>query len=142
VAVKFILREKIGSDLWTKDSVFGKLPLEVSILSKLHHPNIIRYLTHFTEGDRFILVTELHGTQWTADNKELNPVRNPGLLRDTLVPVTFDPTSKTECSPLHRLTPEQEKNIRRRVPCDLFQCIDARGSHFSIYFVERRLTIC
>ncbi|KAI9032293.1 kinase-like domain-containing protein [Hyaloraphidium curvatum] len=127
VAVKFILREKIASELWTVDPRFGRLPMEVHVLSSLDHPNIVKYLGHFSDADRFIMVTELHGTQWHADNHELNSNRNPGLLKETPTSPHLEGSAAAECSPLHRLTPEQERKIKRRVPCDLFQCIDAHS---------------
>jgi serine/threonine protein kinase len=129
------------------------VPLEIYILSRLSHPNIVQYLEHFEERDYILLVTELHGTEWNVANPLLNPIRNPGLRQTSLlkaqpssatvttsavtatstVTSTKDPAgakdtaSIIECSPLFRLTPEQEKSIRRRTSCDLFECIDCHA---------------
>jgi hypothetical protein len=153
VAVKFIIREKIPKDSWIEYVDRGGArtcaPLEIHILSRLSHPNGVQYLEHFEERDYILLVTELHGTEWNVTNALLDPIRNPGLRQTSLpksahpepgspaspahpaaaaaaisVPGSKEAVSIIECSPLFRLTPEQEKSIRRRTSCDLFECID------------------
>ncbi|KAJ3284662.1 hypothetical protein HDU79_007967 [Rhizoclosmatium sp. JEL0117] len=141
VAVKFITRDKIPRDLWVKDpsNPSEKIPVEIAILQQLSHPNIIQYIDHIIEPSKYILlITELHGTEWTASNavgesekavaKEVVPVvmekkrAASENAKSSVTPVSFP---KTECSPLFRLTAEQEKQIKRRTSCDLFECIDA-----------------
>ncbi|KXS20160.1 kinase-like protein [Gonapodya prolifera JEL478] len=126
VAIKFIARDKIPSDLWTQDSSLhpSRVPLEISILASCRHPSVIRYVEHASDERYVLLVTELHGTEWDVRNPELNPKRNPGLRQTPRVKVVPQ-EGKMECSPLFRLTEEQEKSIRRRTSCDLFECIDA-----------------
>lgn len=123
VAVKFIIKDKVPKELWDKES---NLPVEIHMLSILRHPNIIRYLGHYDVDEYVILVSELHGTQWDVNNPELNAAKNPGLRESPRVKTPVNPDAKLECSPLFRLTPEQEKAIKRRTSCDLFECIDAR----------------
>lgn len=41
VVVKFIRKAKVLKDCWITDDVLGHVPLEVSLLSKLQHPNIV-----------------------------------------------------------------------------------------------------
>lgn len=123
VAVKFIIRDKIPKDLWIKEK---GIPVEIDILKSLRHPNIIKYIEHIHEPKYIILVTELHGTEWSVDNKRLNPQKNPGLRSTPRSKAVPNPDTKMECSPLFRLTEEQEKEIKRRTSCDLFECIDAR----------------
>ncbi|KAI9339979.1 kinase-like domain-containing protein [Obelidium mucronatum] len=142
VAVKFITRDKIPRDLWVKDpsNTNEKIPVEIAILQQISHPNIIKYIAHVVEPTKYILlITELHGTEWVSP-----PVQQPedvdkaGSSTNIVAekkrassagnapPPTSTPLPKMECSPLFRLTPEQEKQIRRRTSCDLFECIDKR----------------
>ncbi|RKO91335.1 hypothetical protein BDK51DRAFT_31037 [Blyttiomyces helicus] len=139
VAVKFIIKDKIPRDLWVPSSPISPhpVPLEVHILSQLSHPNIISYVEHIDEPDYVLLITELHGTEWDAlANKALDVAKNPGLrekprgedaeVGEGAMEGEKVPAGKSECSPLFRLTKEQEKSIRRRTSCDLFECIDSR----------------
>ncbi|KAI9208058.1 kinase-like domain-containing protein [Polychytrium aggregatum] len=125
-AAKFIIKDKIPKEHWIESSRFGLIPYEIHILSCLDHPNVIKYIDHFYEGPYVILITELHGVQWSCENPSLNPAKNPGLRKAPRPKVETDPVDGNyEASPLFRLTKEQEKSIRRRTSCDLFECIDA-----------------
>ena len=42
VVVKFIRRAKVFTDCWVQDDVHGRIPLEVSLLVKMDHPNIVK----------------------------------------------------------------------------------------------------
>ena len=42
VVVKFIRKDKVLKDGWLDDPQFGRVPLEISILAKLEHPNIVQ----------------------------------------------------------------------------------------------------
>lgn len=42
VVVKFIKKNKVLSECWTEDQQGKRLPLEVSLLKMLQHPNIVR----------------------------------------------------------------------------------------------------
>jgi PAS domain-containing serine/threonine kinase len=42
VVVKFIKKEKVLEDCWTEDPKLGKVTLEIAILSRVEHPNIIK----------------------------------------------------------------------------------------------------
>jgi serine/threonine protein kinase len=123
VAVKFIIKSKIPKELWNQDK---SLPVEIQILRGLNHPNIIKYIEHIIEDKYILLITELHGTEWSVNNPKLSPLKNPGLRNTPRGKAAPNPESKMECSPLFRLTEEQERAIKRRTSCDLFECIDAR----------------
>ncbi|KAJ3195276.1 hypothetical protein HK101_000613 [Irineochytrium annulatum] len=139
VAVKFIVKHKIPDSLWVEDPYdvkAPKVPREICYLMTLRHPTLISYLDHYADEERyFLLVTELHGTEWDVENPALSPERNPGLRvskKQGIVLEELDEEArkvyeaqKAELSPLLRLTPDQEKAIRRRTSCDLFECIDA-----------------
>lgn len=58
-AVKFIQKDRIPISKWTRDrKLGGSVPLEISILSRIQHPNIIKFIEYF-EDEKFIyLVTE------------------------------------------------------------------------------------
>lgn len=105
----------------------------------LKHPNIITYVDHFIENDYILLVTELFGNQWdptsiheklpSADTaaKKCKP-STTSKKNDVKKDKTSNNPNISECSPLHRLSLEQENSIKRRTSCDLFECIDARKS--------------
>ena len=42
VVVKFIRRDKVLKDCWVDDKVLGPVPLEISLLGRLNHPNIVK----------------------------------------------------------------------------------------------------
>lgn len=45
VVVKFIKKNKVLSECWTEDQRGRRLPLEVSLLKMLKHPNIVKVWT-------------------------------------------------------------------------------------------------
>jgi len=112
VAIKFISKSKIPEDSWVDDPHIGRVPQEIAILNSINHPNIINFVEYINEEDYILLITELHGTEWDASNPLLNPIKNPGL--------RLAKQQKPD-----ELKSEQEKVIRKRTSCDLFECIDA-----------------
>ena len=42
VIVKFIRKAKILVDCWVEDAILGSIPLEISLLAKFKHPNIVK----------------------------------------------------------------------------------------------------
>jgi len=44
VAVKFIRKSKVSKESWVETESHRRLPSEVSLLLKLHHPNIVKVL--------------------------------------------------------------------------------------------------
>uniref|UniRef100_A0A8C0X833 PAS domain-containing serine/threonine-protein kinase n=1 Tax=Castor canadensis TaxID=51338 RepID=A0A8C0X833_CASCN len=62
VVVKFIKKEKVLEDCWTEDPKLGKVTLEIAILSRVEHPNIIKVLDVFENQGFFQLVMEKHGS--------------------------------------------------------------------------------
>ncbi|KAJ3071056.1 hypothetical protein HDU98_005878 [Podochytrium sp. JEL0797] len=147
VAVKFIARNKISRDLWVKNpsNPSELIPVEIAVLQQVNHPNIIQYIDHVVEATKYILlITELHGTEWTSSHvlpKAAEPTKSfktapssttaakarasTAQETSTVSAPSIASFAKLECSPLHRLSPEQEKMIKRRTSCDLFECIDA-----------------
>ncbi|XP_050395155.1 PAS domain-containing serine/threonine-protein kinase [Patella vulgata] len=62
VVVKFIQKKKVNKESWVVDESDGRIPLEVSLLRKLHHPNIIQIIDVY-QNDVFIqMVMEKHGS--------------------------------------------------------------------------------
>eukprot|EP00127_Corallochytrium_limacisporum_P000389 Clim_evm84s11 gene=Clim_evmTU84s11 len=61
VVVKYIQKEKVLQDCWVDDEKFGRLPLEVSILRGLDHPNIVKLLDVFQNDNFFQMVMQRHG---------------------------------------------------------------------------------
>ncbi|KAF6115400.1 PAS domain containing serine/threonine kinase [Phyllostomus discolor] len=62
VVVKFIQKEKVLEEGWVRDADLGKVPLEIAILSRVRHPNIIKVLDVFENQGFFQLVMEKHGS--------------------------------------------------------------------------------
>ena len=42
VIVKFIRKAKILVDCWVEDAILGSIPLEIALLAKFKHPNIVK----------------------------------------------------------------------------------------------------
>lgn len=61
VVVKFIRKDRVLDDCWVQDPELGRVTQEISILSRLQHPNIIKVLGVFENDAFFQLVMELHG---------------------------------------------------------------------------------
>lgn len=82
VAVKFIIKDKVPEHCWISDPAYGKLPMEVVILSYVNHDNIVKCLDVYEDSLYFYLVRsgfhalcrkcsnvvvqvqELHGSPW------------------------------------------------------------------------------
>ncbi|XP_071441252.1 uncharacterized protein Pask isoform X2 [Hetaerina americana] len=62
VITKFIRREKVCEESWVVDPKMGKrVPLEISLLTTLNHPNIVNVLEVFENPSYFQLIMEKHG---------------------------------------------------------------------------------
>ncbi|KAJ3189084.1 hypothetical protein HK101_008939 [Irineochytrium annulatum] len=136
VAVKFIQREKVPATAWARDEVLGVVPLEVYLLRRINHANIIRYLDYFPDAVHVILVTELHGGNWsnaagsTTSSSPPSPTA-PGppatmsssSTTSSLCSTSSDTTCVNSSSPGNSstFTPPQ---LQRRSSCDLFECIE------------------
>lgn len=68
VAVKFIIKDKIPEHCWIHDPTFGKLPMEVVLLSFVDHDSIVKCLDVFEDDVYFYLVQELHGSPWNRSH--------------------------------------------------------------------------
>jgi len=64
VAIKFIFKDKVDEDSWVKDPIYGAIPLEVYILSRCSHPNIIKFQDYYEHDPFCYLVMDLHGSHW------------------------------------------------------------------------------
>ncbi|PNF14942.1 hypothetical protein B7P43_G01558 [Cryptotermes secundus] len=62
VITKFIQKQKVHQQSWVDDPTLGrKVPLEISLLTTLKHPNIVQVLDVFENAKFFQLVMEKHG---------------------------------------------------------------------------------
>ncbi|XP_068085180.1 PAS domain-containing serine/threonine-protein kinase [Anabrus simplex] len=62
VITKFIQKQKVHQQSWVDDPILGrKVPLEISLLTTLKHPNIVQVLDVFENPKFFQLVMEKHG---------------------------------------------------------------------------------
>eukprot|EP00842_Homolaphlyctis_polyrhiza_P003060 jgi/Hompol1/3755/HPOL_006720-RA len=50
VAVKFLYKTRIPVSSWKRDRAIGIVPLEVFLLKRINHPNIIRFLDVFEDS--------------------------------------------------------------------------------------------
>ncbi|XP_075386513.1 PAS domain-containing serine/threonine-protein kinase isoform X1 [Tenrec ecaudatus] len=62
VVVKFIRKEKVLEDCWVEDPKLGRVTLEIAILFRVEHANIIKVLDVFENQGFFQLVMEKHGS--------------------------------------------------------------------------------
>ncbi|XP_059871765.1 PAS domain-containing serine/threonine-protein kinase [Delphinus delphis] len=62
VVVKFIQKEKVLEDCWIEDPKLGRVTLEIAILSRVEHANIVKVLDVFENQGFFQLVMEKHGS--------------------------------------------------------------------------------
>ncbi|XP_026972327.1 PAS domain-containing serine/threonine-protein kinase isoform X2 [Sagmatias obliquidens] len=62
VVVKFIQKEKVLEDCWIEDRKLGRVTLEIAILSRVEHANIVKVLDVFENQGFFQLVMEKHGS--------------------------------------------------------------------------------
>ncbi|KAJ8331458.1 hypothetical protein QVD99_001729 [Batrachochytrium dendrobatidis] len=136
IAIKFIAKSKIARNLWvpfneaTKDPV----PLEVALLHRLKHPNIIQYIDYLNEENYVLLVTELHGTSWDSvpspgkkekDEEGINRLVRVKSLGSTKTTNTSNPIAVTKTAPTTTLNFGKAGVVKKRTSCDLFECIDA-----------------
>lgn len=54
--MKFIKKEKVLEDCWIEDPKLGKVTLEIAILSKVEHANIIKVGGGFLSADTLMLL--------------------------------------------------------------------------------------
>lgn len=63
VVSKFILKDRVNDDFWIWDKTMGKeVPLEISLLPTLSHPNIVSVYDIFENELYFQLIMEKHGS--------------------------------------------------------------------------------
>ncbi|XP_047520416.1 PAS domain-containing serine/threonine-protein kinase isoform X2 [Pieris napi] len=58
---KFILKEKVGAQFWVDGPDGRKVPLELSLLMTLKHPNIVSVIDMYENDKYFQMVMEKHG---------------------------------------------------------------------------------
>lgn len=56
VAVKFIIKEKVPDYAWVDDVKYGRLPIEIILLSSINHKNIAKCLDIFEDAKYYYLV--------------------------------------------------------------------------------------
>ncbi|KAI8811948.1 kinase-like domain-containing protein [Cladochytrium replicatum] len=108
VAVKFMTKDRIKSSNWIPDAHFGRLPHEASVLKKLSHPNIIKFVD-LVEMDKYVMmITELGGTPWDVHTNPKIDIHgiNKGftnLPRDRIDPSEVDPNRRTFVSDIEKI---------------------------------------
>ncbi|KAJ3331829.1 hypothetical protein HDU76_002077 [Blyttiomyces sp. JEL0837] len=58
VAVKFIFKDRIPAECWKRDRALGMVPIEVFVLKRLEHQNIVRFYECFEDGTFIYVVME------------------------------------------------------------------------------------
>ncbi|KAJ3084412.1 hypothetical protein HK102_000667 [Quaeritorhiza haematococci] len=115
VAVKFILKDRIPVSSWIRDRQAGTIPMEIYILKRLNHPNIVKYLDFYEDNKFFYFVMESHGTPWSTAKY--------GELIESETDETDKQQQNSDSSPpsapvVARIT------SRRRASQDLFECLE------------------
>ncbi|XP_013389166.1 PAS domain-containing serine/threonine-protein kinase isoform X1 [Lingula anatina] len=62
VVVKFVRKAKVLKDCWVNHADLGRIPLEIDLLAKLGHPNIVMMLEAYENEMFFQVVMEKHGS--------------------------------------------------------------------------------
>lgn len=147
VAVKFIIKDKVPEHSWINDPTFGRLPMEVVILSFVNHESVVKCLDVFEDSIYFYLVQELHGSPWnrsqgyTLDWSPMasinsTPCLSPSTSETSLVPDSprtpphsmFSPLPDADVPALSQdeVYPQttQKHEICKRPSYDLFECIE------------------
>ncbi|KAG1377510.1 hypothetical protein G6F61_006671 [Rhizopus arrhizus] len=111
-AVKFIVRKKVPKSAWVEDVEMGLVPVEIHVLRRVRHENIIQFCDVYQDSVYFYLVMELHGSQWVA--RPSTPIsRSPALSQDSQSTISSDEEEEMLSRP-----------FARRASCDLFECIE------------------
>ncbi|TPX33727.1 hypothetical protein SmJEL517_g03400 [Synchytrium microbalum] len=122
VAVKFIYKELAGLNGFMRDPVHGILPMEIFLLRKLRHNNIIRFIECFEDHRYYYLVTEIHGDNWSKKTRKLH--KNPS---------ERDLTSNRPDSGVDLRKPRSNSSSssnstsdsrKKRTSRDLFECLE------------------
>ncbi|KAH6588966.1 hypothetical protein BASA50_010387 [Batrachochytrium salamandrivorans] len=144
VATKFILKSRVAANGWVRDPLLGVIPMEVYFLRHCCHANIISFVAMYSDHKFIYLVTELHGSQWSATKDHVQAHSVLAQPRDALmshtpapiVPAAAEPTSlaQYEAYSTSSLIPPsslQRSNtcpfpakLARRQSMDLFECIE------------------
>ncbi|TFK20966.1 Pkinase-domain-containing protein [Coprinopsis marcescibilis] len=154
VAVKFIIKDKVPEYAWIDDPNFGRLPMEVVLLSFVNHENIVKCLDVFQDSVYFYLVQELHGSPWNrtqgytldwpSEGESSTALSTPSLSPSTSesslqldspltpphhypsLPASFSETSSSSCSSDESPYPVDfgKAEVCRRSSHDLFECIE------------------
>ncbi|KAJ1340513.1 hypothetical protein BSLG_004898 [Batrachochytrium salamandrivorans] len=118
VATKFILKSRVAANGWVRDPLLGVIPMEVYFLRHCCHANIISFVAMYSDHKFIYLVTELHGSQWSATKDHVQAHSVLAQPRDALMPLI--PPSSLQRS---NTCPFPAK-LARRQSMDLFECIE------------------
>ncbi|KAJ3126250.1 hypothetical protein HK098_007722 [Nowakowskiella sp. JEL0407] len=108
IAIKFIYKHKVPVTGWVQDDI-RVVPMEIYLLRRIRHHNVISYIDCFEDRMFFYMITELHGSPWAGNSSS-------------------PPTSISSSCP--NLLPPQVRSLQRKQSCDLFECIE-QYSRFS-----------
>jgi hypothetical protein len=92
VAVKFIIKSKVPEHAWTQDSIFGHIPTEILLLTRVDHPYIAKCLDLYEDDIYYYLAS---AQSCCASTCVANQRTGP---RDSRNPVGFEITQATICS--------------------------------------------
>ena len=148
VAIKFIIKEKLEPGRLLEDSKYGMVPLEIYMLKRLKHTNIIKLYDVYQDGVYFYMICELHGSLWQEEHrlfgheelskstgetslKELARSRSklhPSGSHQEIRANSACPRRASSPCESHRVQMYSEEARRpRRASFDLFDCIDAHA---------------
>jgi PAS domain containing serine/threonine kinase len=90
VVTKYIDKVKITNDIMIHER-YGQIPLEISIICKLDHPNIIKVLEVFQDDDYIKIVMAKHGISLKTfvENKRLNEEFAREIFRQLVCAVSY-----------------------------------------------------
>ncbi|KAJ1551360.1 hypothetical protein HK096_000700, partial [Nowakowskiella sp. JEL0078] len=128
VAVKFMFKDRIAITNWKRDRTLGTVPMEIFILKRLEHDNVIKFLDAYEDSKFFYLVMEsLHSSETII----LPHPNSSHLPAPTLLPLTQNSNSFGLSAPgalqmTHHNNSELDFRhlVSRRVSRDLFEAIE------------------
>ena len=120
VAIKFIYRNRLAPNRLAYDREYLRnggvmvLPMEIYILLRIQHPNIIRFVEFSCDRTFFYMITELHGTSWPRRRGY-----GDGDHKDDHEDNTTDDNTTND---------DRRRDHATERPMDLFECIETRGA--------------
>lgn len=133
VAVKFILKSRVPPAAWTQHEQMGQVPIEVMLLCRLDHPNIVKCKDVYEDSLYYYLVQELHGLPWQHAVALEQPHRPPQPIDGPVDPNSIARHRRASYDLFEFIESRQHKRLPETRARDVFgQLVDA------VAYLDRR----